>query len=206
MKRTLPILILVSIMLSGCSLWATPDPALQIQLAVAQTLQAQPSSTPYPTPYPIPTETPMSLSGLFCEYQFCIGHPNYLSFSDANDKTSPSTYGTGKIFAYQQNLVILLIWTQSLGNEDPQTLLQSVMAPSGDTSAGTLNSQQIGDLSVTTLPITPPAQAAASLPYGLVATWVCGDRVFVWKAYAAQQDQAAALLQQALIRFRCEKQ
>ncbi len=206
MKKFLPFTLIGLWLASACNLLPTPNPSIQIQLAVAQTLEALPTNTPYPTPFIFPTPTPESLSGLFCEYQFCIGHPNYMSFADANEKTSPSTYGAGKIFAYQQDLVLLLTWTQSIGSEDPQTTLQAVMSASGDTSAGTMNIQQIGDFSVAILPITPPAQAAATLPFGGIATWVCGDRIFVWKAYAAQGDQAAALLQQALQRFRCEKQ
>ncbi len=206
MNKLLPILIAGAWLASSCSLAPTPSPSIEIQLAVAQTLQALPTRTPYPTPVILPTPTLASLSGLFCEYQFCIGHPNYMAFADANDKTNPSSYGNGKIFAFQQDLVILLTWTQAVGSPDPQTTLQAVMEPSGDTTAGSMNIQQIGDFSVAIMPITPPAQAAASLPFGGIATWVCGDRVFVWKAYTAQGDQAPALLQQALQRFRCEKQ
>ncbi len=204
MKRIILIMLACLLLTSGCSLWQTPDPTLQIQLAVAQTMQAQPTGTPSPTPIVFPTATPESLAGLFCEYQFCIGHPNYMSFSDLNDRTSPSNYGTGKIFAFQQGLALLLTWTQSIGNEDPQSTLQAVMSSRGDTSTGTVNVQLIGNLSVTYLPITPPTQAA--LAYGGIATWVCGDRVFVWEAYTAQDGQAAALLLQAVQRFRCEKQ
>lgn len=206
MKRILPIVLACLSITSACGIWPTPSPAIQIQLAVAQTMQALPTGTPYPTPQIFPTATSESLAGLFCEYQFCIGHPNYMSFADANDKASPSSYGTGKVFAFQQDLVILLTWTQAIGNQDPQSTLQAVMAPGGDTSAGTMNIQQFGDLSVAYLPITPPAQVASTLQFGGIATWVCGDRVFVWKAYTAQNGQAAALLQQAVQRFRCEKQ
>ena len=49
--------------LASCNTKPTPSPDAQIRAAVAATLASIPSPTPY------------SLEGTFCEYGFCIGHP-----------------------------------------------------------------------------------------------------------------------------------
>jgi hypothetical protein len=94
----------------------TPDPNILIDQAVAATLSAMPQPTlvsvPLPTPFPSPTA--VSLNGLFCEYQFCIGHPADMAFYDVSAVTSnqgtPSTYQTGLMAAYSGGLVLQLLW------------------------------------------------------------------------------------------------
>src|SRR5690242_19289390 len=90
------IIVLLLSLLTSCSFFkSTPDPNLAVQQSVAQTLAALPptaTSVPLPTPYPSPT--PMTLAGLFCEYQFCIGHPSSMAFYDhlaAQNPLTPST-------------------------------------------------------------------------------------------------------------------
>src|SRR3712207_4376129 len=78
----------------------TPDPSIQIDQAVAATLAAMPAPTKptvsIPTIYA--TATALDLRGLFCEYQFCIGHPVDMAFYDVSAATSnqgtPSNYQT----------------------------------------------------------------------------------------------------------------
>jgi hypothetical protein len=97
-------LLAFSVFLSACSLKATPDPNVQIQIAVNATLAAIPSIAPVPTNRPYPTPTPFSLTGLFCEYQFCIGHPPEMAFYDVVAKQNPdspaaNTYENGILAA-----------------------------------------------------------------------------------------------------------
>src|SRR5689334_89964 len=114
-------LILLMLLLAGCSfLGGTPDPNIAIRQSVAQTVAAFPptsTSAPLPTPYPSPT--PMTLAGLFCEYQFCIGHPSSMAFYDhlaAQSPLTPSTYANGFLAAYQvPGMLINLLWLQAPG-------------------------------------------------------------------------------------------
>ncbi len=76
----------------------------RVQLAVAQTLSSLPRPTSAPPPTPQPTVTPMALAGLFCEYQFCIGHPSDMAFYDVTatqSPQSPSSYGQGILAAFK---------------------------------------------------------------------------------------------------------
>src|SRR6266496_1091915 len=117
-------LILVSLLiLTACGGKKTPDPNSIIDQAVAATLSSisTPTFQPIPTPYPSPT--PFTLNGLFCEYQFCIGHPADMAFYDVSAVTSnqatPSTYQTGFMAANSSSLFIQLIWQFSPGTADP---------------------------------------------------------------------------------------
>ncbi len=180
----------------------------QIQLAVAATLSSLPRNTPIAPPTPQPTFTPMPLSGLFCEYQFCIGHPNDMAFYDVNapqsNQGTPSTYSNGIIAAFSTNLFIQVIWQDAPGSTDPQFMIDLILQSAGDTRNGDIQPKLIGPLNVFYATITPTPSAASKLPYGGVAAWLCGGRAFAWKVYAAQQDLADSLMLDALSRFRCE--
>ncbi|MEW5941114.1 MAG: hypothetical protein AB1750_15715 [Chloroflexota bacterium] len=200
---------LLAASLTSCSLFATPtpDPNAQIRQSVAATIAALPSPTRAPTLPPRPTATPFSLSGLFCEYSFCIGHPNYLSFVDKKaieNAQVPSSYESGELTGYNENplVVIYVIWLHAPGTTDSQFLLDTILADNLDTRAGDLKAQLIGGLNVYYLPIA--SIISPSLPYGAAASWVCGDRVFAWKVYTPDSAQPEALFQEAIGRFRCE--
>jgi len=201
-------LLAVSILLASCGPKANPlDPNAQIRQAVAATLAAIPTATPYPTFAPYPTPAPANLNGLFCEYGFCIGHPNYISFMDKkaiDNPQLPSSYENGELTAYNTNpiLVIYLIWLRAPDTSDTQFLLDTILADSLDTRTGNLDVQLIGNLNVLYTPIV--STISPSLPFGGAASWVCGDRAFAWKVYTPQEGMAETLLQEALSKFRCE--
>ena len=186
-----------------------PDPDAQIRQIVAATLAAIPNATanPPPTPIPIPSATPFDLTGMFCEYQFCVGHPADMAFYDVSAVTSnqgnPSTYQTGLMAAYSGNLLIQLIWQFSPGTADPRFLLDLILEDGLDTSVGTPEVKLIRDMNVVYTPITTTATTV--LPFGGAAAWTCGDRVFAWKAYTPDEASPARLFDSALARFVCKK-
>jgi hypothetical protein len=202
-------LILCSLLiLTACTLpRANPDE--KIQQAVAATLAAIPKATVSlpPTPIPIPTATPFDLGGLFCEYQFCIGHPIEMAFYDVSavnsNQANPSTYQTGLMAAYSGTLLLQLIWQFSPGTSDPRFLLDLILEDGLDTSIGTPEVKLIRDMNVVYTPITTTATAV--LPFGGAAAWTCGDRVFAWKAYTPDEASPAGLFDSSLSRFVCKK-
>jgi len=186
-----------------------PDPNTQIDQAVAATLSAIPTPTsvsiPISTPYPSPT--PFTLNGLFCEYQFCIGHPADMALYDVSAVTSnqgnPSTYQTGLMAAYSSSLVIQLIWQFSPGTADPQFMLDLIIDEGIDTRVGTLDVKLIRDMNVVYTPITTTVTPV--LPFGGAAAWPCGERVFAWKVYTPDETSASGLFESALARFNCNR-
>ncbi len=208
MKRLLSTVLPVMLFVVGCGS-QEPTREQQIQLAVAATLSSLPRSTPVPPPTPMPTFTPMPLAGLYCEYQFCIGHPQDMAFYDvsaAQNQSTPSNFSQGILAAYSSKLFIEVIWQPAPGSTDPQFMLDLILQNGGDTRSGTVEPKLVGYLNVFYVPITPTAGAASTLPYGGAAAWLCGGRAFAWKTYVATQDLAATLLDDALSRFRCETQ
>ena len=208
MKRALSIILPILLFTAGCGS-QEPSREQQIQLAVAATLSSLPRSTPVPPPTPVPTFTPIALSGLYCEYQFCIGHPPDMAFYDvsaAQNQASPSNYSQGILAAYSSSLFIQVVWQPAPGSTDPQFMLDLVMQYGADTRSGSVEPKLVGPLNVFYVPITPTAGAATTLPYGGAAAWLCGGRAFAWKAYTPQQELASTLLDDALLRFRCESQ
>lgn len=186
-----------------------PDPAAQIRQIVAATLAAMPKGTAIPPPTlipPIPSATPFDLAGLFCEYQFCIGHPVDMAFFDVSAQKNvgaPSTYTQGIIASYNANLFIEIIWQTSPGTSDPRFLLDLILDDGLDTSVGTPEVKLIRDMNVVYTPIT--TSATTVLPFGGAAAWTCGDRVFAWKAYTPDEASPAGLFDTALSRFVCKK-
>jgi hypothetical protein len=203
MKRNLVFLLLV--ILSACSFPANSNNDLQVDQAVAATLAAIPRSTAPPIPTPYPSPTPFDLKGLFCEYQFCIGHPVDMSFFDVSAQTnaaSPSTYSQGMIAAFNPNLFIQTIWQLSPGSADPQFMLDLIL-DDVDTRVGNLDVKRIRDMNVIYIPIT--STASPVLPFGAAGAWICGDRAFAWKVYSPQADNTQGLFEQAFDRFRCNQ-
>lgn len=197
--------LVIALLLAACSPQSpTPSPEIQIQAAVAATLAAIPSATPYPIPTLAPTPTPYSLEGVFCEYGFCIGHPQDFSLMDQGATRVPpvaSNYGYGILFGYSQSLFIQMAWTTSGPSFDPQTMMHLILEEN-EALQGNLDAQLMGDLNVFYQPIST---VTASLPFGGIAAWQCGGRDFVWKVYLPQDGLAPGMLQQAIEKFRCQK-
>ena len=200
--------ILISVLiLTACGAKKTPDPNSIIDQAVAATLSSisTPTSQPIPTPYPSPT--PFTLNGLFCEYQFCIGHPADMAFYDVSavksNQAIPSTYQNGLMAAYSGSLVIELIWQFSPGTADPSFLLNTILQQGVDTPTGTQEIKRIRDMNVVFSTIT--TTATPILPNGAAAAWTCGDRVFAWKVYTPDAGAAQTLFDSTLARFRCNQ-
>jgi hypothetical protein len=202
-----PLLFLIIFIVTACG--PKPDPQAQIRQIVAATLAAIPRATtsPPPTSIPIPTATPFDLAGLYCEYQFCIGHPVEMAFYDVSavnsNQANPSTYQTGLMAAYSGTLLLQLIWQFSPGTSDPRFLLDLILEDGLDTSVGTPEVKLIRDMNVVYTSLTTTATAV--LPFGSAAAWTCGDRVFAWKAYTADESSPAGLFDSALSRFVCKK-
>ena len=202
-----PLLFLFVFIVTACG--PKPDPEAQIRQIVAATLAAIPKTTasPPPTPIPIPSATPFDLVGLYCEYQFCIGHPVEMAFYDVSavnsNQANPSTYQTGLMAAYSGTLLLQLIWQFSPGTSDPRFLLDLILEDGLDTSVGSPEVKLIRDMNVVYTSLTTTATAV--LPFGSAAAWTCGDRVFAWKAYTPDEASPAGLFDSALSRFICKK-
>ena len=203
MKHGLVLILSCLFFSTGCGP-KTPSVEEKISIAVQQTIAAIPTYTPYPTPPIMPTSTPAPLAGLFCEYQFCIGHPVDMAFFDVSaqtNPTAPSTSSQGHLVTYNANLVIQFLWQDAPGSTDPQFMFDVILDPKVDTRNGNLDPLLIGDLNVLYIPIT--FSASPVLPNGGAAAWICGGRAFAWKAYTPQPDLAKNLLIEALQDFRC---
>jgi len=199
----LPLIVTILLILTACT--PNNDPASDINIAVASTLAAMPAATSLPIPTPYPTSTPFDLKGLFCEYQFCIGHPVDMAFFDVsaqNNTASPSTYSQGLIAAFNGNLFIQMVWQLSSGTADPQFMLDLILDDT-DTRVGNLDVKLIRDMNVIYIPIT--STATPVLPYGAASAWICGERAFAWKVYSPQADNTQALFDSAFERFMCDR-
>jgi hypothetical protein len=198
-----PLLLLLLFIVSACA--PKNDPGAQVAQAVAATLAAMPAPTSNPVPTPHPSPTPFDLKGLFCEYQFCVGHPIDMAFFDVNaqqNPASPSSYSQGLIAAFNGNLFIQMIWQLSPGTADPQFLLDLIL-DDVDTRVGALDVKLIRDMNVIFSPIT--STATPVLPFGASAAWTCGDRVFAWKVYVPDEASGRTLFDSALSRFVCNR-
>ena len=184
----------------------TPDPNTQIDQAVAATLAAIPAPTSRPISTLYPSPTAFDLRGLFCEYQFCIGHPIDMAFFDVSaqqNSGAPSTYTQGIVASYNANLFIQVIWQTAPGAADPQFLLDLILEDGIDTPAGTPEVKQVRNMNVVYNVITTTATPV--LPFGGAAAWTCGERVFAWKAYTPDEASAPGLFESALARFTCNQ-
>ena len=195
--------IIIGLVLSACSATPTPDPDLMVRQAVKATLAAIPRATTIPTMTPAPTSTPVSISDLFCEYNFCIGHPKDIYLIDQGSTRQPpvtSTYANGTIFGYSSSFFIQVNWKTSDATYNPQSSMHSILT-GGESFQGVPDKMTVGNISVSTQPIST---VTALLPFGLVATWQCGDRDFVWKIYSPEDGMANDLLKQSMGQFKCQ--
>ena len=194
---------LILFLLASCAPKATPDPNVQIRQAVAATLAAIPTVTPVPPSTPYPSPTPFSLAGLFCEYQFCIGHPIDVAFFDVSaqqNPSAPSSYGQGMIAALNGGLFIQVVWQTAPGAADPEFMLDLIL-DEVDIREGNLDVKLVRNMNVMYTAIT--STATTVLPFGGAGAWVCGDRVFAWKVYSPQVETAGPLFEEMLSRFTC---
>ncbi|WKZ35763.1 MAG: hypothetical protein QY332_19300 [Anaerolineales bacterium] len=209
MKKRTPLCLMLSLLLSllaGCARTTTPDENTQVKQAVAATLAAIPSPTAPPLSTPYPSPTPFSLAGLFCEYQFCIGHPVEMAFFDVSaqqNPAAPSTYSQGLLAAFNANLFIQVMWQTAPGASDPKFLLDTIIDPQIDTRDGTMDVMLVRNMNVMYIKLT--SAATPVLPHGGAGAWVCGDRVFAWKVYTPGTENARPLFDEALARFTCGK-
>ena len=196
-------LIFLLLIVSACSI--KRDPLIQSPENIDPSSIVVTTPTLIPLPTFIPSPTPLDLKGLFCEYQFCIGHPNDMAFFDVSaqkNPASPSTYSQGLIAAFNGNLFIQVVWQLSPGTTDPQFVLDLIL-DDVDTRAGNLDVKLIHDMNVLYTPIT--STATPVLPFGAAGAWVCGERGFAWKVYTPQAESTQALFDMALDRFACNR-
>jgi len=201
-NSTLTITLLFALLLYGCRPKQQPDLAQEITNAVVGTLSAIPTPTLAPTPTPYTTQ---ALSGLFCEYEFCIGHPARVPLFDAKRDANPaefSAYGGGRIAGYRDDMFVILAWVASSGPWDPGGMMEVLQAEFATRANGDYRIDLLGDLNVAFQPVAAPP--ASVFTGGLSATWRCADRDFVWMAFSTHDGAPATLLTEALAKFRCE--
>lgn len=208
MKKHPPLSLTFSLLLfliTACSPKVpTPNPNEVIRQSVAATIAAIPAPTQAPIPTPYPSPTPFSLAGLFCEYQFCIGHPIDISFFDISaqqNPTTPSTYSQGVLAAYNANLFLQVMWQTAPGASDPQFLLDLMIDDAKDAAQGSKDIKLVRGMNVIYTSIS--TTASPLIPYGGAGAWTCGDRVFAWKIYTPDEASARTLFEEALGRFTC---
>lgn len=197
--------VILLFIVTACRPRTTPTPGITINDAVATTLASIPTAVPSRIPTVFPTPTAFDLKGLFCEYQFCIGHPIDMAFFDVGAQQNtgtPSTYTQGIIATYNANLFIQMMWQISPGTADPQFMLDLVL-DDVDARVGTVEVKLIRDMNVVYTPIT--TTATPILPFGGAAAWTCGERVFAWKVYTPDEASAPGLFDSALTRFLCNR-
>lgn len=174
---------------------------MRVEEAVAAFLTSQPQPTIQPTYTPYPTYTPdtPALSGLFCEYQFCIGHPADVVLFDVRESTEPSLYTDGILAGYRiPDYYNLIVWQSSNGSDDPQFMFDIVL-DANDTRVGALDVNMVGDLTTFYTAIDNTSAISA----GGAAAWICGERAFGWKVYAETAELARNFFNEAISKFRC---
>ena len=191
------------VLLGGCrpKQAAQPDLSALINSSVAATIAAMPQPTAAPMPTAVPSE---GLAGLFCEYEYCIGHPTDVPLFDAKRESNAaefSTYGAGRVAGYRQDLFLLVAWVGSAGAWDPGGVMKVLQDEFGVSPSVDYKIDLIQQLNVGYQPITPPANSVFT--GGLSAAWRCGDRDFIWMAFTTTENQGPALLNDALAKFRC---
>lgn len=197
------LILLLILILSACA--PASDPNMQIQQAVIQTISALPTATAGSAPTLQPTSTSFDLRGLFCEYQFCVGHPVDMAFFDVsaqNNPSSPSSYSQGLVAAFNGNLFIQMIWQLAPETSDPQFMLDLILDDT-DTRSGNLDVKLIRNMNVIYTPIS--STATSVLPFGSAAAWICGERAFAWKVYSPRAENTQALFDSAFARFQCHQ-
>ena len=199
------LLYLIIFIVTACS-FPRANAAVETQQAIATTLAAMPTSTSPPVPSPFPTPTLFDLAGVFCEYQFCIGHPVDMAFYDVSAQQNlgtPSGYAQGLIAAFNATLFIQMVWQLAPGAADPQFMLDLILDDGLDTRVGTLEVKLIRDMNVVYTPITNTTTPL--LPFGGATAWICGDRAFAWKVYTPDEQSPPTVFENSFNRFVCKR-
>jgi hypothetical protein len=200
------LILLLILIVTGCA--PKPNPNAQIQKAIVETLVAMPTTEAPAIPTPYPSPTPFTLAGLFCEYQFCIGHPDDVPFYDVQaintNQATPSNYSGGLLAGHNSSftLFVQVIWQSAPNTSDPQFMLDLIL-DDVDTRSGNLDVKLIRNMNVAYIPITTTATPV--LPFGAAGAWICGERAFAWKVYSPQAESTQALFDAALDRFSCNQ-
>ncbi len=105
------------------------------------------------------------------------------------------------IAAINSSLFIQVIWQSAPAAADPKFLLDTIINAAVDVREGTMDVMLIRDMNVIYTNIT--STATLILPFGGSAAWTCGDRVFAWKVYTPQAENARPLFEEAMRRFTC---
>ena len=205
MRYRLLYIVLLIVTVTACS-FPRANAAVETQQAIAATLAAVPTSTALPIPTLFPTPTLFDLAGLFCEYQFCIGHPVDMAFYDVSAQQNlgtPSSYAQGLIAAFNATLFIQMVWQSAPGAADPQFMLDLILDSGLDTRVGTLEVKLVREMNVVYTPIT--STASPLLPHGGAGAWICGDRAFAWKVYTPDEQSPPTVFENSFNRFICRR-
>jgi hypothetical protein len=205
-KPILPLAV-VTILCAGC-IWQPLAMQIPTQDTLQESIEALPTPPPRPTPIICPTAIAVSLSGIFCEYEFCIGHPKGFALFDVVAKQNPnspevSKYEVGKLATYGPANFIQVIWQTIPPATKSEYLLDLVIDDSVDIRIGPSEPLTVAGTNATIVPLT--TTTTKLLPFGSAAAWLCGGRGFAWKAYAREPALANLLLTEALRAFRCEQ-
>jgi hypothetical protein len=138
-----PLLILLLILIvSACNLNQNPiiqSPQNPLGPEVVST------STPLLIPTLIPSATPFSLKGLYCEYQFCLGHPDDVPLYDVQaintNQANPSNYSGGILAGHNSNFTMFMqvIWQSAPNTTDPQYMFDLILEKGLDTRTGNVD-------------------------------------------------------------------
>lgn len=224
-NRFLMFCLFLMVVMAGCTV-SEEELANQVAVSVAETAAAIPTVTPYPTltpfpplstatPYPTltpfpeptayPTFTPFptrNLADLFCEYDFCIGHPTeaYLVDMDAPDEWS--SYKAGSVFGIEDDTVMGVSW--EIQTEARWDIEAEVLDFIGENQAiqGEVVQETIGDTLIAYASFND-LDPNEKRPYRLAAAWYCGNRGFVAMFVSDKDGFVIDLMRQALESFMC---
>ncbi len=204
MKRVLTLLT-TTVALTACGAIGSGNEAA-IRASVGATVAAM-STNASATLAALPTATIVPLKGLFCEYEFCIGHPDGMAFFDVVAKQNPSsptasTFDNGDLAAANNSLFLELKWQSAPNGSDGQFMLDVILDSQVDKRSGDVQPILLRSLNI--FYVSLGSTASPALPYGGAAAWMCGARAFAWKTYTTQPDLAKSLLTDALETFRCD--
>ena len=194
--------------LACCAACAGPQPDRDSQIgwAVQATLQSFPGTDSKSPPTPLATATEISLDAVFCEYGFCVGHPQGLPLFDLVAKQNPnslvaSTRAEGTLASSATSVFIEFRWMSTFADPDPAVMLDLILEDRYDVPVGQPEVLTAGPL--TAYFVVLETTAAEALPHGGAAAWRCGGRQFAWKVYTARAPLPRQYLMEALRTFRC---
>ena len=125
----------------------------------------------------------------------------FFDVSAQQNPAAPSTYSQGLVAAFNGNLFIQVMWQSAPDAADPKFLLDTIIDATVDVRDGNMDVMLVRDMNVMYTQIT--SIATPVLPFGGAGAWTCGDRVFAWKVYTPQAENARPLFEEALGRFTC---